>query len=122
MLASSEGLNITRMSKMSTGFGGRQSIKLLKRSVSIILRSVTNIISNKWNQVSEETVLTETTGIHLGAGPFALFYSRHVSDEVLREPLIWPAKFTVCLSIHFQTEVSSRYRRLLKKTTESSSR
>ena len=46
-------------------------------------------------EVPEETVLTDPTGVHLGAGPYLLFYSRHLSDEQLCEPLVWPTIFSV---------------------------
>jgi hypothetical protein len=46
-------------------------------------------------EVSEETALTDPTGVHLGAGPCLLLYSRHLSDEQLREPLEWPRAFSV---------------------------
>lgn len=32
-------------------------------------------------QVSEETVLTDTSGLHLGAGPFMLFYSEEIDPK-----------------------------------------
>ncbi|KAI0267397.1 hypothetical protein BC834DRAFT_968906 [Gloeopeniophorella convolvens] len=38
---------------------------------------------------TEELVLTDTTGLHLGAGPYMLIYSRAVPDEEL-QPLLWP--------------------------------
>ena len=46
-------------------------------------------------EVPEETVLMDPTGVHLSAGPYLLFYSRHLSDEQLREPLVWPTLFSV---------------------------
>ncbi|KAF8480009.1 hypothetical protein DFH94DRAFT_456712 [Russula ochroleuca] len=40
-------------------------------------------------EVSEETVLTDPTGFHLGAGPYMLIYSRAI-PEGDQEPLPWP--------------------------------
>lgn len=41
-------------------------------------------------QVSEEVVLTDSVGLHLGAGPYFLIYSRALSEdeEHIRAP--WP--------------------------------
>ncbi|RXW14577.1 hypothetical protein EST38_g11280 [Candolleomyces aberdarensis] len=44
-------------------------------------------------EVSEKTVLTDTTGVHLSAGPFMLLYSKRLSDEELRRPVDWPSVF-----------------------------
>ena len=52
-------------------------------------------------EVPEETVLSDPTGVHLGAGPYLLFYSRHLSDEQLREPLVWPTLFSVISALVF---------------------
>ncbi|KIM41364.1 hypothetical protein M413DRAFT_147301 [Hebeloma cylindrosporum] len=51
-------------------------------------------------EVPEETVLTDPTGLHLGAGPYLLVYSRHLSDEQLHEPLIWPNIFSESVAIN----------------------
>ncbi|KAI0273871.1 hypothetical protein BGY98DRAFT_1090738 [Russula aff. rugulosa BPL654] len=40
-------------------------------------------------EVSEETVLTDPTGFHLGAGPYMLIYSRAIPEND-QEPLQWP--------------------------------
>ena len=47
-------------------------------------------------QVSEETVLTDPTGLHLGAGPYFLIYSRAIpwEDEDMRSS--WPEDVKVC--------------------------
>jgi hypothetical protein len=39
--------------------------------------------SHDREQVSEELVLTDTTGLHLGAGPYLLMYSRALSEDEL---------------------------------------
>ncbi|RXW12742.1 hypothetical protein EST38_g13108, partial [Candolleomyces aberdarensis] len=44
-------------------------------------------------EVPEKTVLTDTTGVHLSAGPFMLLYSKRLSDEELRRPVDWPSVF-----------------------------
>ncbi|KDR77056.1 hypothetical protein GALMADRAFT_267246 [Galerina marginata CBS 339.88] len=44
--------------------------------------------------VTEETVLTDPAGLHLGAGPYMLFYSRHLSKEHIQEPLVLPTIFS----------------------------
>ncbi|KAF9045451.1 hypothetical protein BJ165DRAFT_1477460 [Panaeolus papilionaceus] len=49
-------------------------------------------------EVPEETVLNDPTGLHLGAGPYLLLYSRHMSDEMLHEPLVWPSSFSEVVS------------------------
>ncbi|KAF4612879.1 hypothetical protein D9613_010996 [Agrocybe pediades] len=51
-------------------------------------------VDTEVTEVPEETVLSDPTGLHLGAGPYMLFYSRHLSDEQLHEPLVWPAVFS----------------------------
>lgn len=40
-------------------------------------------------------MLTDPTGVHLGAGPYLLFYSRHMSDEEMKAPVAWPELFAV---------------------------
>ena len=45
-------------------------------------------------QVSEEIVLTDQTGFHLGAGPYMLIYSRAV-PEGDEGPLPWPEHVVV---------------------------
>ncbi|KAF9484084.1 hypothetical protein BDN70DRAFT_872980 [Pholiota conissans] len=51
-------------------------------------------VDHEVTEVPEETVLSDPTGIHLGAGPYMVFYSRHMSDEHLHEPLVWPVTFS----------------------------
>ncbi|KAI0299404.1 hypothetical protein B0F90DRAFT_1728429 [Multifurca ochricompacta] len=45
-------------------------------------------------EVSEETVLTDQTGLHLGAGAYMLIYSRAVPEEP-QGPLPWPENVVV---------------------------
>jgi hypothetical protein len=50
---------------------------------------------NRSYQVPEETVLSDPTGLHLGAGPYFLVYSRYLSEEEINRPLVWPKVFKV---------------------------
>ncbi|KAL5520705.1 hypothetical protein ACEPAF_2707 [Sanghuangporus sanghuang] len=42
-------------------------------------------------EVSEEVVLTDTTGLHLGAGPYLLIYSRETAEVDVKS--CWPTRF-----------------------------
>ncbi|KAL5497943.1 hypothetical protein ACEPAH_2874 [Sanghuangporus vaninii] len=42
-------------------------------------------------EVSEEVVLTDTTGLHLGAGPYMLIYSRETAEVDVKS--CWPTRF-----------------------------
>ncbi|KAG8967665.1 hypothetical protein FRC03_009502 [Tulasnella sp. 419] len=62
--------------------------------------------SGKWlktcdatiTEVSEDDVLHDSTGLHLGAGPYILVYSRRIPDDYqLPSPLPWPRD--ICESI-----------------------
>ncbi|KAF7982834.1 hypothetical protein HWV62_25790 [Athelia sp. TMB] len=48
-------------------------------------------------EVTEETVLSDSTGLHLGAGPYMLIYSQNMPEELHDEVLKpnWPQKLTV---------------------------
>ncbi|KAF9453345.1 hypothetical protein P691DRAFT_719810 [Macrolepiota fuliginosa MF-IS2] len=56
-------------------------------------------------EVPEETVLSDPTGLHLGAGPYMLIYSRHVEIENLSMPQ-WPRIFTESVEKHNKTFLS----------------
>ncbi|KAH9988118.1 hypothetical protein BJV74DRAFT_840135 [Russula compacta] len=60
-------------------------------------------------EVSEETVLTDSTGFHLGAGPYMLIYSRAV-PEGDQAPLQWPEN--VVRSVQLNNQL------FLKKVTQ----
>jgi hypothetical protein len=45
--------------------------------------------------VSEDQVLTDPAGLHLGAGPYMLLYSRRQSEAEAGEPVQWPPIFVV---------------------------
>ncbi|KAJ3567931.1 hypothetical protein NP233_g6045 [Leucocoprinus birnbaumii] len=53
----------------------------------------------------EETVFSDPTGLHLGAGPYMLIYSRHVEKENLVTPQ-WPRMFIESVEQHNQTLLS----------------
>lgn len=46
-------------------------------------------------QVSEGTVLTDATGLHLGAGPYFLIYSGALTDEEENLRAQWPESLKV---------------------------
>lgn len=72
--------------------GGRLSTSQSRRSSNFI--SISSIMLNL-RQVAEELVLTDMTGLHLGAGPYQLIYSRHLPTEEMQEPVVWPRIFAV---------------------------
>jgi len=51
-------------------------------------------------EVPEETVLTDPTGLHLGAGPYLLIYSRLLSEEEMNAPVRWPEGFVEAVMDH----------------------
>jgi predicted SprT family Zn-dependent metalloprotease len=54
-------------------------------------------------QASEETVLTDRTGVHLGAGPYMLLYSRALTPDDQTEyeskKIEWPELLRVCRAL-----------------------
>lgn len=40
-------------------------------------------------------VINDTTGLHLAAGPYALFYSARMTKEEAETPAMWPKHFVV---------------------------
>lgn len=82
---------------INTTSGGRQSI--IQSWRYFLYPTSCHHRFNQSYQVPEETVLSDPTGLHLGAGPYMLFYSRHLSEEELNMPLTWPKVFMVCSSI-----------------------
>ena len=55
--------------------------------------------------------MTDPAGLHFGSGPYMIFYSRHLADEQLHEPLVWPSIFSVS---HHQLISSFLYKKLIK--------
>ncbi|KAF9531048.1 hypothetical protein CPB83DRAFT_849241 [Crepidotus variabilis] len=76
---------------MHTGLPGR---KQMYSYVQDVEGAWWKTVDYEVTQVPEETVFADTTGLHLGAGPYMLIYSRQLSDELLREPLVWPSLFS----------------------------
>ncbi|KAF8153002.1 hypothetical protein B0H34DRAFT_721780 [Crassisporium funariophilum] len=74
-----------------TGLPGRKQIYSYVQDVEGVWWKT---IDHEVTEVPEETVLTDPTGLHLGAGPYLLFYSRHLEDHQLHEPLVWPTIFS----------------------------
>ncbi|KAJ7131562.1 hypothetical protein C8R43DRAFT_1024703 [Mycena crocata] len=44
-------------------------------------------------EVTEDVVLSDPAGLHLGAGPYMLMYSRRQSEEEMNTPVQWPRIF-----------------------------
>ncbi|KAF8635560.1 hypothetical protein AX15_000210 [Amanita polypyramis BW_CC] len=44
-------------------------------------------------EVAEETVLTDPSGLHMGAGPYLLLYSRYAPQDQIKAPLPWPTAY-----------------------------
>ncbi|PPQ99320.1 hypothetical protein CVT24_009188 [Panaeolus cyanescens] len=74
-----------------TGLPGRKQIYSYVQDIEGTWWKTTD---HEVTEVPEETVLNDPTGLHLGAGPYLLLYSRHMSDEMLHEPLVWPSSFS----------------------------
>jgi hypothetical protein len=74
-----------------TGFPGRKQIYSYVQDVEGVWWKT---VDHEVTGVAEETVLTDPAGLHFGSGPFMIFYSRHLTDEQLHEPLVWPSIFS----------------------------
>jgi hypothetical protein len=66
------------------------------------LHSYTHLRGKWWktvdwevSEVSEEDVLTDPAGLHLGAGAYILMYSRALPDESEDPRLVWPETIMV---------------------------
>jgi len=68
-------------------------------------------------EVSEETVLTDPTGFHLGAGPYMLIYSRAVLDGD-QSPLPWPEDVVRAVQRHNQLFLDKTARGTTNETAE----
>ena len=53
------------------------------------------LLSEYHGQVSEEDVLEDHVGLHMGGGPFLLIYSRTITPEEENARLPWPEKIKV---------------------------
>ena len=88
---------------MHTGLPGRKQIYSYVQDVEGVWWKT---VDHEVVEVPEETVLTDPTGLHLGAGPYLLFYSRHLTYDQLREPLIWPTLFSVNFLYQFYSHMN----------------
>ncbi|KAG6919117.1 hypothetical protein DXG01_008924 [Tephrocybe rancida] len=72
---------------MHTGLPGRKQIySYIQDGHGVWWKTVDHTVT----EVPEETALTDPTGLHLGAGPYLVLYSRHLSDEDMTVPVAWP--------------------------------
>jgi hypothetical protein len=89
------GNNFTPMSRIKV-YGGRQlTMKSLR--FGFVPRHFPR--AQNCYQVSEETVLTDRTGVHLGAGPYMLLYSRALTPDeqtAYESKTEWPELLRVC--------------------------
>ncbi|KAF8805609.1 hypothetical protein BYT27DRAFT_7192382 [Phlegmacium glaucopus] len=97
-----------------TGFPGRKQIYSYVQDIEGVWWKT---VDHEVTGVPEETVLTDPAGLHFGSGPFLIFYSRHLTDEQLHEPLIWPSLFSesveennkkLLAALHPELEIFSR--------------
>ncbi|KAF9011795.1 hypothetical protein BDQ17DRAFT_1420208 [Cyathus striatus] len=58
---------------------------------------------NNLARVHEEVVLTDSTALHLNAGPYLLLYSRHTEQQEINAPLPWPEVFVNSVNENNQT-------------------
>ncbi|KAF8888788.1 hypothetical protein BD779DRAFT_1522582 [Infundibulicybe gibba] len=66
-------------------------------------------------EVSEETVLTDPTGLHLNAGPYLLIYSRYLPEDQIKAPVVWPRMFADVVKQHNKTLLTSLPREMAAK-------
>ncbi|KAK7039937.1 glycoside hydrolase family 79 protein [Favolaschia claudopus] len=61
------------------------------------------VVDYKVTEVSEQTILTDSTGLHLGAGPYMLVYSRRQTEEERKREgrVRWPEGFVVSSVLFF---------------------
>lgn len=76
--------------------GGRPSIILSPRYGLPLLTLWAQGSYSPPTQVPEETVLTDATGLHMGAGPYFLIYNRALSEHEEKATLAWPEGLKVC--------------------------
>jgi len=97
-----------------TGFPGRKQIYSYVQDIEGVWWKT---VDHEVTGVPEETVLTDPAGLHFGSGPYMIFYSRHLADEQLHEPLVWPTIFSKCVdennknflaAVHPELEIFSK--------------
>ncbi|KAJ7210924.1 hypothetical protein GGX14DRAFT_450460 [Mycena pura] len=72
-----------------TGLPGRKHIYSFVQDKGVWWRTVDYTVT----EVSEDVVLSDPTGLHLGAGPYMLMYSRRQSEAEMSAPVNWPPLF-----------------------------
>ncbi|KAH0578530.1 hypothetical protein H2248_003680 [Termitomyces sp. 'cryptogamus'] len=82
---------------MHTGLPGRKQIySYIRDAHGVWWKTVDRLVT----EVPEETALTDPTGLHLGAGPYLLLYSRHLSEEEMLAPVAWPRSIADSVEDH----------------------
>ncbi|KAG5644018.1 hypothetical protein DXG03_009233 [Asterophora parasitica] len=72
---------------MHTGLPGRKQIySYVQDNHGVWWKTIDYTVA----EVPVETILTDPTGLHLGAGPYLLLYSRHLSEEQMNASVAWP--------------------------------
>jgi len=97
-----------------TGFPGRKQIySYVQDTEGVWWKTVDHEVT----RVPEETVLTDPAGLHFGSGAYMIFYSRHLADEQLHEPIVWPSIISKCVeennkkflaAVHPELEIFSK--------------
>lgn len=73
--------------------GGNSKTRISRRLVRFIFH-LEGHLCDFFSQVSKDEVLHDSTGLHLGGGPYMLIYSRETEDTDFR--FWWPTFFKVC--------------------------
>lgn len=75
---------------MHTGLPGRKQLySYVQDNQGVWWKMLDNTVT----EVSEETVLTDPIGLHLGAGPFMLIYSQQLPENAIKVSHQWPDVF-----------------------------
>ncbi|KAF7357833.1 Glycoside hydrolase family 79 protein [Mycena venus] len=72
-----------------TGLPGRKHIYSYVQEKGTWWKTVDYTVT----EVSEDLVLSDPAGLHLGAGPYMLMYSRRQSETDMNQPIEWPRCF-----------------------------
>ncbi|KAJ6476980.1 hypothetical protein C8R45DRAFT_1008456 [Mycena sanguinolenta] len=72
-----------------TGLPGRKHIYSYVQDKGTWWKTVDYTVT----EVSEDVVLSDPSGLHLGAGPYMLMYSRRQSESEINERVQWPGLF-----------------------------
>ncbi|KAJ7594362.1 hypothetical protein C8J56DRAFT_926565 [Mycena floridula] len=94
-----------------TGVSGRKNIYSYVQDQGVWWKTVDHTVS----EVSEDHVLSDATGLPLGAGPYMLIYSRQLIQEELSTPLTWPTVFTDIVEMHNRQFLSTLPQQVLEK-------